>query len=155
MNLPDLPPQKDPKGGSPKTPLPTSLSKMLKDLQQSEPTDYIVTTNTNGIWRAIATGLGGLLLGMTVAWFTAFQSRGVSQKEMEEYVRQNQVDQERHILTRSEMQEFVRDASPWAFDKQAIVNRLAGHDQQIGELRTKIDLAAGVIENQNRQQPKP
>ncbi len=43
-------------------------------------------TNGNGVWKAIATGLGGLVCGLLLAWFTAFQGKGVNQKEMQEYV---------------------------------------------------------------------
>lgn len=149
MSTIDLPPLRDPKGGSPKTPFPPMSASQL--VEQEHPTIFHYPINGNGgIWRAIATGLGGLLVGMTIAWFTALQSRGVSEREMKEYVRENQADQEKHILTRVEMQDYVRDASPWAFDKQAVINRLAGHDQQLGELRTKIDLAADVIKSQHK-----
>lgn len=87
---------------------------------------------------------------MTVAWFTALQSHGVSQKEMEEFVRQSQADQERTSLTRNEMHEYVDKFSPWIIDKGTVISRLSSQDQQIGELRAKIDLAAKYIEQQKK-----
>lgn len=147
----DLPPKKDPKGGSPKTPRPTSLSQFQYEYPPTGETPILL--NGNGIWKAIATGLGGLLVGMTVAWFTALQYRGVSQRDIEEIIRDSQIEQEKHLLSRTEMHEYVKEYSPWSFDKQAVISRLATQDQNIGELRTKIDLAADVIKKQATTKP--
>lgn len=135
----DLEPENDPKGGSPKTPFPP--------ITQPEQ-GFWIQPNGGTIWRAIATGLGGLLVGMTIAWFTALWSHGLSQKEVEDLIRESQIEQEKHLLSRIEMQEYVTKFSPWSFDKQAITNRLSNQDQAIGELRTKIDLAADLIKKQ-------
>lgn len=108
----------------------------------------------NGYSNPLVGALGGALIGMVVAWFTAMQSHGVSQKEMEDFIRQSQLDQEKNqektLLSRLEMQDYVKNYSPWVFDKQTIVTRLATQDQQIGELRSKIDLVSKYLE----QQPK-
>ena len=72
----DLEPRFDPKGGSPKTPIPIPV----KDLQA-----YVETTGVDdsGLWKAATTGACGLLIGMTVAWWTALQSKGMTQGEKE------------------------------------------------------------------------
>ncbi len=38
------------------------------------------------MWKAIATGLGGLVVGLLVALFGAYQNKGVTQRELQEYV---------------------------------------------------------------------
>ncbi len=74
----DLSPRENVKGGSPRTP---SVGIPVAQYQE-----YVSNGNGNGVWKAIATGLGGLVIGLLLAWFTAFQGKGVSQKEMQEYV---------------------------------------------------------------------
>ena len=118
---------------------------------------YAPLPHTNGTWKTISGTLMGLLAGMTVAWFTSLWSHGVSPKELDERIRQSQADQEKFFvnktdlqlyISRTEMHEYVDKYSPWNFDKQTIVNRLATQDQNIGELRAKIDLAAKYLEQQ-------
>ena len=50
--------------------------------------DYQAYTNGNGngVWKAIATGLGGLVVGLLLAWFTAFSGKGVTTGELQQYV---------------------------------------------------------------------
>src|SRR4029077_2305586 len=74
----DLEPRYDPRGGSPKTPIPIPV----KNLE-----GYIETKNDNeGVWKVIACSAITALIGMTVAYFTALRGQGVSQKDMQEYV---------------------------------------------------------------------
>ncbi len=77
--LRDLDAKYDVKGGSPRTP---SAGVPVREYQE------YVTTNGhgNGVWKAIATGLGGLNVGLLIAWFSALQGKGVTQKDMQEYV---------------------------------------------------------------------
>jgi len=74
--LRDLAPRYDVKGGSPRTP---SGGVPVREYEQ-----YV--SNGNGVWKAIATGLGGLVIGLLLAWFTAYSGKGVTLKEMQEYV---------------------------------------------------------------------
>lgn len=76
--LRDLEVRRDVKGGSPKSP---SVGIPVAEYQQ-----YAVATNGNGVWKAIASGLAGMVIGLLVAWFTAIQSRGITLKELQEYV---------------------------------------------------------------------
>ncbi len=74
----DLTPYGDVMGGSPRTP--------LGGVPVSEYQQYVTNGNGNGVWKAIATGLGGLVVGLLLAWFTAFQNKGITAKDMQEYV---------------------------------------------------------------------
>jgi len=76
--LRDLAPRYDVKGGSPRTP---SGGVPVREYEQ-----YVSNGNGNGVWKAIATGLGGLVVGLLLAWFTAYSGKGVTLKEMQEYV---------------------------------------------------------------------
>lgn len=157
MEIRDLSPQKDPKGGSPRTPRPTPVREFQEAYPPAEPPIMVSNGNGAGLWKAIAGVVVGLLAGMTVAWFTAFHERGVTRVEMEEFTQKTHAEMEQHVkdalpkyITRQEMEEYVKTYSPWVFDKQVIVSRLAAQDQQIGEVRTKIDLATKVIDAQKR-----
>ena len=108
--LRDLTPRGDVKGGSPKTPFPP--------LSQADYQGYIMPANGHGVWKVLATGSFSLLLGFVVAWWTALQGRGVSQKDMQEYV-------ERY--------------SPYSQQKDVIANHFTNQDTQIGVLQGKQD----------------
>lgn len=153
MEIRDLSPRKDPKGGSPKTP---SGGIPVRNFEPYEPSYEPPTpSNGDGVWKGLFFASLGVIVGLTTAYVTALRERGVSQIEMEQYVRQNQLDQEKTFLTRTAMEEYVKeytkDYSPWSFDKQTIVNRLAAQDEKIGELRTKIDLAGKYLEQQQKR----
>ncbi len=74
--LRDLQPRGDVKGGSPRTP-----SGGIPVAQYQE----YVNTNGSDVWKQITTGLGGLLIGLFLAWWTALGKQGISQKELQEY----------------------------------------------------------------------
>ena len=75
----DLEPRYDVKGGSPRTP---SGGVPVREYQE-----YAVSNgNGNSVWKAIATGLGGLVVGLLVAWFSAFQKQGVTPDQLQSYV---------------------------------------------------------------------
>lgn len=82
----------------------------------------ITNNNGNGVardwWARTAVGLGGLLTGMTIAWFTAFEGRGV---------------------TRPEMELYVRDYSPYVIDKSGIEARLRIEDIRISKTEDYIE----------------
>ncbi len=77
MPFKDLPPWGDVKGGSPRTPI---SGVPVSEYQQ------FVTNEHSGVWKAIATGLGGLVVGLLLAWFSAFQKQGITEVRMQEYV---------------------------------------------------------------------
>ena len=116
MDFRDLSPVKDPKGGSPKTPLGIPV----REFPRTDYSEYPIFTNGNGygLWRAISTGLGGLVIGLLVAWFTAIQSKGVSQSQVEDYV-------DKH--------------SPYLLDKAVISEHNSAQDRQIGILEGKLE----------------
>ncbi len=146
----DLEPRYDPKGGSPRTP---TVGIPVQEYQQ------YASTNGNGVWKAIATGLGGLVMGLLLAWFTAYQSKGVTQKEMQEYVEKyspysvqkdvlnaQQATQDRQI---GELQAL----SNRAFDRVTILDtKLHDSEREILEIRnevkTKMDIVATLLEQQ-------
>ncbi len=74
----DLPPRYDVKGGSPRTP--------TGGIPVSEFQQYVAPMNGTGLWKMLTTGVSGLFIGMTVAWFGALQSKGVTQKDLHDYV---------------------------------------------------------------------
>ena len=111
--LRDLEPLRNPLGGSPKSP-PRGIP--LAEFQEyPTPTPQPITiTNGNGtIWKVTTSGLAGLFIGMTVAWFTATQNKGVTQKDMQDYVDR---------------------FSPYSHDKEIIALQQASQDEKIGAL---------------------
>lgn len=103
----DLTPKNDVKGGSPKTPSPMPLS----EYQQ-------VVPRHNGSMAGwiVATGIGGMLAGTLLAWFTALLSKGVTQKDLEDYV-------DKH--------------SPYLGDKGILFEHNREHDEAIGVIKGK------------------
>ena len=78
MDLYDIPPRKDPKAGSPRTP---SGGIPVRAIQQ-------YNGNGNGtIWKVSTSLLAGLFVSMVVAYFTALQGKGISRDDMEKYVK--------------------------------------------------------------------
>ena len=105
MDLRDLPPRKDPKGGSPRTP---SSGIPLRTVQQYS------NGNGNGtIWKMATSILAGVNIGLVAAYFTALQSKGVSQKDMQEY---------------------VDKFSPYSQDKKELSLQQQNQDKELGTL---------------------
>jgi len=114
--LQDLVPRKDPKGGSPRTP---SAGIPMATYQQY--------TNGNGngsIWKVWTALLAGMLVSMTVAYFTALRGQGVS---------------------RAEMQEYVDKYSPYNHDKEVLALQQATQDKEIGSLSGHKDRIYDLI----------
>jgi len=104
MELRDLSPKKDPKGGSPRTP---SGGIPLRTVQE-----YVA--NGNGtIWKMATSILAGLVIGLVVAYFTALQGKGSTQKDVQEY---------------------VEKFSPYSHDKEVIALQQQNQDKEIGIL---------------------
>jgi len=113
MRLQDLPPRHDPKGGSPRTP-PGGIR--VGDLAQYPPDTPLPTVihHANGtIWKVWVSILATALVGITVAYFTALRSQGVSRNELEEY---------------------VNKFSPYSHDKEVIALQQQSQDKAIGSL---------------------
>jgi hypothetical protein len=106
----DLTPACDVKGGSPRTP---TGGIPLRQYTESTSEPQVFYPESDGLWKAIATGFGGLVVGLLIAWFTAFQSKGV---------------------TRSEMNEYIEKYSPYAHDKELIALQQSAQDQKLGIL---------------------
>ncbi len=114
--LKDLPPRYDVKGGSPRTP---SGGISVREVQEySQPMQHDST------FKMLAGGAGGLWIMAMLAWWTAFQGRGITRDEL-----------------RNEMKEY----------KDSIMQHSAVMDSQIGELRGKQD---GIIKDLNNVQYK-
>ena len=105
--LRDLEPRYDVKGGSPKTPIPPYSAAEYQQYSMQ-------TEGGNGVWKVLATGAFSLLLGFIVAWWTALQGKGVSQKEMQEY---------------------VKEYSPYVLQKPAIEQHIVDSNNRIGEIK--------------------
>ncbi len=108
----DLPPRYDVRGGSPRTPT-TGIP--VRDYQ-----DYVEVNAGNGVWKTLAGAAGGLWIMSLLAWWTAFQGKGIS---------------------RFELQEYVDKYSPYSQQKEVIAAHFANQDISLGELRGKSDKA--------------
>src|SRR6476646_1142968 len=105
MQLRDLPAKYDPKGGSPRTP---TGGIPVRELQQ-----YAVGNGNGTIWKVATSLLAGLFISMTVAYFTALQNKGITQRDMQEY---------------------VDKFSPYSHDKEVIALQQQNQDEKIGVL---------------------
>lgn len=115
--LRDLTPIFDPKGGSPKTPIPPFS---VSELQSYAPPP---SSNGNGVWKVIACSAITALMGMTVAYFTALRGQGVQSQDLS--------------TLRKELQEYTDTKSPYAKDKELLSNINSQQDRAIGELQGK------------------
>ncbi len=104
----DLEPRYDVKGGSPRTP--------SGGVRVAEYQDYIAPMNGNHIalWKMLASGGWGVAAGILIAYFTAMQSKGVTEKQMQDY---------------------DKDYSLYAQAKEGIAIRNQTQDNQIGALQ--------------------
>ena len=101
--LRDLSDRRDVKGGSPRT--PTTGIPMVEYQQYANGSDF---------WKIVATTGWSLLAGVLLAWFTAWQGKGVTTKEMQEY---------------------DKEYSLYAKDKESITQRNQTQDNQIGTIQ--------------------
>jgi hypothetical protein len=134
VRLQDLTPKNDPKGGSPRTPNPMPVS----DYQST------VAYATNGtIWKMATTFLASGLIGMTVAWWTALQARGMTQAD-KELLTVQQSSQDKSI---GELQGKMDRA----FDRLSKIDeKHVAYESQISDIYSKIKLTADYLEEQRR-----
>ena len=134
----DLEVRNDVKGGSPRTP---SGGVPVREYQ-----DYVVANGYgNGVWKTLAGAAGGLWIMSLVAWWTAFQQKGVTQKEMQDYDKEYSLfAQQRDGLTQRNQ---IQDGQIGALQalQQANISRLNTyetkfHDDErdITELQNKV-----------------
>ena len=142
--LRDLEPRCDPRGGSPKTPIPIPV----KDLQA-----YVETTGVDdsGLWKAATTGACGLFIGMTAAWWTARDNRGVSQAEMASYVSlataiiaKDNSNQDRAIG------ELIGKQDRTFEILKGIGEKHVGYENSITEINSKIKFFGDYVEEQRK-----
>ena len=113
MDLHDLPPKYDPKGGSPRTP-PGGVR--LADYQ--EYASPILPHQNGTIWKVAASGFAGLFVSMTIAWWTAKGDKGI---------------------TRAEMEDYVVKYSPYTQDQKLLTEHNQAQDEKLGILRGQVD----------------
>ncbi len=137
----DLEPQKDPKGGSPRTP---TAGIPVREYQEYTAMVAPVNGNHVGVWRMIAAGGWGLVGGLFLAWLTAMQSKGVTQEKMQEYDKEYSLyaQQKDGITLRNQTQDDKIGTLQGL--QQANIAKLATHD---GKLH---DEERDIIELQNK-----
>ena len=129
--LRDLEPRYDVKGGSPKTPIPIPL----KNLE-----GYIETNGgSDGLWKAATTGACGLVIGMTVAWWTALQSKGMTQGE-KEFIALQQTTQDEKIGSLNGQKERIFT------ELETLKQKHVGYDKDLADHDNKIKLLTNYIE---------
>ncbi len=148
--LRDLTPRGDVKGGSPRTP---SAPIPVREYQE-----YVATNGNeavNKLLLASCTGLAGLFIGSMLAWWTALQGKGVTQKEMQDYIIQYFSTERRVIAEHTSQQDGYIGQLQGKQEK--IVQDLAEcksaqkeHDRDITEIREKMKLAANYLEEQQK-----
>lgn len=136
-----------------KTPRPIRKSEFPS--VEPEDDDMKLNGNVKVFQSGVIGTLFGALVGMIVAWITAMETRGVTYAQMKEYVIESQNKQEQLLISRDEMHAYVRDDSPWSREREYVMGRLAQHDQQLGKMQEKIDLASNYIEQQKIHGTKP
>ena len=145
----DLEPRYDVKGGSPRTP---SGGIPVAEYQQ-----YVNAPHPNhvALWKALATGQAGLIIGLIVAYFTAFQNRGVTTKDMQDYDKEYSLyAQQKEGLAQRNAAQDVSIGAVQAV-QQSNVNKLNVHDgkfhddeRDIEDLKGKVKRFGDFIEEQ-------
>ncbi len=113
MSLPpfrDLEPWDDVKGGSPRTP---SGGVPVREVQE-----YSTHVNETGVFKMLAGAAGGLWIMTMLAWWTAFQGRGITREEL-----------------RNEMKEYKDTISKDIATSTNSIGRLEG---EVGKITTDL-----------------
>ncbi len=142
----DLEPTKDPKGGSPRT--PTAGIPVREYQEFASP-----VANHSAVWRVIAASGWSLLLGVLLAWFTAYQGKGITFKDLQEYEdKYSPYVQERSLLAEHNR---LQDTNIGALQgvQQRNVERLNefaakfhDNDHDITDLQAKVKLFGDYVE---------
>ncbi len=145
MPFKDLPPRGDVKGGSPRTP--------TAGIPVSEYQQFVTHTNGHGVWRAIACGEAGIIITLFLAWWTAFQSKGISQKDMQEYVSSYYTTEKRVIAEHTSRQDENIGSLMGKQEKLfetigEIKSNQKDHDRDITEIKAKLKLTGDYLEEQ-------
>ncbi len=114
----DLPPRYDVKGGNPKSPTPPYSVQEYQHYSQP-------VSNGTGIYKTLAGAAGGLWIMSMVAYWTAFQGKGITRDEL-----------------RNEMKEY----------KDSISKDISTTNKDIGELKAKEDQTAQRLSKVEFQQ---
>jgi hypothetical protein len=148
--LRDLSPRGDVKGGSPRTP---SVGIPRQEYEQ-----YVATNGSDAVNKlllATCTGLAGLFIGTMIAWWSALQGKGVTQKEMQDYIIQYFSTERRVIAEHTSQQDGYIGQLQGKQDK--IVQDLAEcklgqkeHDRDLIEIRDKLKLTTNYLEEQQK-----
>ncbi len=103
-----------------------------------------VNGNHVGVWRMIAAGGWGLVGGLFLAWLTAMQSKGVTQEKMQEYDKEYSLyaQQKDGITLRNQTQDDKIGTLQGL--QQANIAKLSAHDSKLH------DEERDVIELQNK-----
>ena len=149
MDLRDLPPRKDPKGGSPRTP---SSGIPLRTVQQYS------NGNGNGtIWKMATSILAGVNIGLVAAYFTALQSRGVSQREMQEYVDKfSPYSQDKGLLSEHNINQdkdigILKGQTERLFNLSGMNNEAhITYDNKLSDLYKKLDTITNYLEEEKK-----
>ncbi len=147
--LRDLRPQGDVKGGSPRTPIPPLT---VSEYQQS-----LLAPNGHGIWRALACGLAGLNVGLVVAWFTAIQNKGVTSRDLEDYVDKHSpylADKAllaEHNRTQDESLGILRGKQERVIDRLGVLETIQkDSDRDLSDCKKEMKLVADYMEEQRK-----
>jgi len=129
--LRDLEPRYDVKGGSPKTPIPIPLKELQGVINAGD--------DDNGLWKAATTGACGLVIGMTVAWWTALQAKGMTQGE-KEFIALQQTTQDEKIGALMGLKDRI-------FDRlKMIEEKHISYDRDMSDCDNKIKMLTNYIE---------
>ncbi len=106
--LKDLPAKYDPKGGSPRTP--------PRGIPASDYQEYVAAqpVNGSGFYKTVAGAFAGLWISSMLAWWTAFQGKGITRDEL-----------------RNEMKEYKDSVAKIASETDGKVGELRGKQEQL------------------------
>jgi hypothetical protein len=146
MMFKDIDPRNDPKGGSPKTPFPIPAKQYYESVAHNP------AHHSNGtIWKVATSGFASLFVGMTVAWWTARDNKGVSQLDMVNYVTlataiiaKDNYNQDRAIGELFGKQDRTNE------QMKAFGEKHVGYENSITEINSKLKYFSDWLEEQRK-----
>jgi hypothetical protein len=127
----------------------------VSEYQETYPPDNFL----NKLLLATTTGLAGALCGTILAYLAAKDNKGVSQRDMQEYVISHDDSEKRanveHTTHQDEQIGELKGAQKKNSDNLSDLKyKVEGHDRDITEIRsdlkTKMGIAADIIEKGKR-----